>query len=52
MLHSIGDFERISDHAVNIVDIAKEIHEKKLNFSFQAHEEGLPFYDLSFYTAQ
>ncbi len=39
MLHSIGDFERISDHAVNIVDIAKEIHEKKLNFSFQAHEE-------------
>ena len=37
LLHTIGDFERISDHAVNIVEAAREIHEKKLVLS----EEGL-----------
>lgn len=35
-LHSIGDFERIGDHAVNIVDTAKEIHEKNIHFSKDA----------------
>ncbi len=32
-LRSITDFERISDHAQNIAESAKEIHEKKIEFS-------------------
>ncbi|MBE6768656.1 MAG: Na/Pi cotransporter family protein [Ruminococcaceae bacterium] len=39
LLHSIGDFERISDHAVNIVDTAQEIHDKKIAFSDEARSE-------------
>ncbi|MBQ5620761.1 MAG: Na/Pi cotransporter family protein, partial [Alistipes sp.] len=39
MLHTIGDFERMSDHAVNIKDVAKELHEKKLSFSPDAQKE-------------
>lgn len=39
LLHSIGDFERISDHAVNIVDTAEEIYEKKIAFSVEARSE-------------
>ena len=39
LLHSIGNWERISDHALNICDAAKEIHEKKLSFSTGAVEE-------------
>lgn len=39
LLHSIGDFERISDHAVNILDAAQEMHEKKLTFSEEAHTD-------------
>lgn len=39
LLHSIGDFERISDHAVNIVDTAEEIYEKKISFSDEARSE-------------
>lgn len=39
LLHCIGDFERIGDHAVNLVDAAKEMHEKKITFSDQAKEE-------------
>ncbi len=39
LLHSIGDFERISDHAVNIVDTAEEIYEKKIAFSAEARSE-------------
>ncbi len=39
LLHSIGNWERISDHALNICDAAKEIHEKKIAFSGQATEE-------------
>ncbi len=39
LLHSIGNWERISDHALNICDAAKEIHEKKITFSKQANEE-------------
>ncbi len=38
-LHTIGDFERISDHAVNIAEAAKEIHEKKIAFSLEAQHE-------------
>ena len=33
LLHCIGDFERISDHAINIMESAEEMHEKKLYFS-------------------
>lgn len=39
MLHAIGDFERLGDHAVNIVKVAQELHEKKLKFSEQAKHE-------------
>ena len=39
MLHCIGDFERISDHAVNIMESAQELYEKKLSFSMQARNE-------------
>ena len=28
LLHAIGDFERIGDHAVNILRVATEIHDK------------------------
>ena len=36
MLHCIGDFERISDHAVSIMRSAKELYEKNLKFSDEA----------------
>lgn len=39
MLHCIGDFERISDHGVNIMEAAREMNSKKLNFSKDAREE-------------
>jgi phosphate:Na+ symporter len=39
MLHCINDFERISDHAVNIMESAKEMHDKKLAFSENAQKE-------------
>lgn len=39
ILHCIGDFERISDHAVNIMESAKELHEKDLRFSEKALDE-------------
>lgn len=39
LLHSIGDFERISDHALNICDSANEIKEKKIEFSKDANAE-------------
>lgn len=39
MLHCIGDFERISDHAVNLMEAARELHEKGATFSKKAQEE-------------
>lgn len=39
LLHIIGDFERISDHAVNIVESIEEMHDKELNFSENAQKE-------------
>ena len=36
LLHTIGDFERISDHAVNIMEAAKEMKEKGIVFSNDA----------------
>lgn len=38
-LHTISDFERIGDHAVNLSETAREIHEKKLEFSDTANAE-------------
>lgn len=39
LLHCIGDIERISDHALNIAEVAKEIHDKKIDFSQHAKED-------------
>lgn len=39
LLHCIGDFERISDHSVNIVQSIEEIVSKKLEFSEDAIKE-------------
>ena len=39
LLHIIGDFERISDHAVNLVESAEEMRNKGLNFSIYAKRE-------------
>ena len=39
ILHSIGDFERISDHARNIKEAAEEMHQKELSFSDKAQAE-------------
>ncbi len=39
LLHIISDFERISDHSVNILKSAEEIAEKKLKFSGEAQHE-------------
>ena len=38
-LHSITDFERMSDHALNIAECAQEMHDKKLSFSKYATHE-------------
>ena len=38
-LHTIGDFERIGDHALNLLGTAQEIHEKGITFSGSAQEE-------------
>lgn len=39
MLHSIGDFERLGDHAVNLVKTAQEMHDKQISFSGEAQDE-------------
>lgn len=39
LLHIIGDFERISDHAVNILESAEELRDKEIKFSEAAKEE-------------
>ena len=41
----IGDFERISDHAVNILESAEEIKDKKLTFSETAKSELKTMFD-------
>lgn len=45
LLHTIGDFERISDHAVNLQKTAKEMHDKNIHFSEQAKGELLTLTD-------
>ncbi|MCQ2512302.1 MAG: hypothetical protein MJ092_02825 [Lachnospiraceae bacterium] len=39
LLKVIGDFERISDHAVNIVESAEELRDKKLTLTEEALKE-------------
>lgn len=39
LLHIIGDYERISDHAVNIVESCEELRDKKISFSEDASKE-------------
>lgn len=41
MLHSIGDFERIADHALNICQLAEEMSQKGISFSKDAENELL-----------
>ena len=39
LLYTISDIERIGDHAVNLAEAAREMHEKKINFSDAAKAE-------------
>ena len=38
-LHTLSDFERISDHALNLAESARELFEKRLSFSEKARRE-------------
>ena len=38
-LHTLSDFERISDHAMNVAQAAQEIHDKKIHFSTDGEHE-------------
>lgn len=40
ILHMIGDFERIGDHALNLSRVATELHEKEIVFSNGAKKEA------------
>lgn len=39
LLHVLGDFERIGDHAMNLAESAMELHNKGLGFSQNARDE-------------
>ena len=39
LLHIITDLERIGDHAENLVDVSREMHDKELTFSHEARNE-------------
>lgn len=39
LLHTIGDFERIGDHAINIVEISQDMKENDLSFSKEATDD-------------
>lgn len=39
LLHTLNDFERVSDHAVNLVEEIQLMHENNMNFSERAKEE-------------
>ena len=39
LLHCIGDLERISDHALNVAEAAKEIYDKEIQFSEKARQD-------------
>ena len=44
LMHCIGDFERITDHALNVAQCAQEMHEKNQVFSVKAQEEMQVFH--------
>ena len=39
LLHTIGDFERIGDHAINLLDTAQELFDKNISFSAETSRE-------------
>lgn len=39
LLHCVGDIERISDHALNVAEAAKEIYDKEITFSQKAKDD-------------
>ena len=39
LLHMIGDFERIGDHALNLCDSAREMKDKSIRFSEEARRD-------------
>ena len=39
ILHTLSDFERIGDHAMNLAETAREIAEKKIRFSDEGQQE-------------
>lgn len=39
LMHSINDFERIGDHALNLVEIGRKMHKKEMSFSKRARQE-------------
>lgn len=43
LLHGMSDFERISDHAMNILSLAKQINKKELEFSKKAADELMTY---------
>lgn len=45
LLHMIGDFERIGDHALNIVEAAEEIKDSDIKFSRPAREQLSKLYE-------
>ncbi len=47
ILKLIGDYERISDHAVNLLESAEELREKGISFSDDAADEINRMYDAT-----
>ncbi len=47
ILKLIGDYERISDHAVNLLESAEELREKDISFSEDAQKEIGRMYDAT-----
>ncbi len=39
ILHTLSDFERVGDHAMNLAETAQEIHERKIHFSDEGQRE-------------
>ncbi|WP_075717436.1 Na/Pi cotransporter family protein [Roseburia sp. 499] len=39
LMHSINDFERIADHAVNLMEIIRKMNKKEIEFSAKAQRE-------------
>ena len=39
ILHTLSDFERVGDHAMNLAESAREIHERKIRFSDEGQRE-------------